>query len=89
LLCKNIIVAKSEEVKTGSNLEESCKEGCGSKRAVLPTMMNNHSLRFYFPQSVFVDVGDTTAVGCIITIITTGTAVQVMPWILIVSSIRQ
>jgi hypothetical protein len=39
LLCESIIVAKSEEVKTGSNREESCKEGYGSKRAVLPMMM--------------------------------------------------
>jgi hypothetical protein len=41
LLCKKI-VAKYREVKTGSNLTESSKEGYGSKRAVLPmTMMNN------------------------------------------------
>jgi hypothetical protein len=39
LLCKNIIVAKSKEVKTGCNLAGSSKEGYGSKRAVLPTMM--------------------------------------------------
>jgi hypothetical protein len=43
LLCKNIIVAKSKEVKTGwSNsryLAEFSKEGYGSKRAVLPMKM--------------------------------------------------
>jgi hypothetical protein len=26
-------------MKTGSNLVESSKEGCGSKRAILPTVM--------------------------------------------------
>jgi hypothetical protein len=30
---------KSKEVKTGSNLAESSKEGYGSKRDVLPMMM--------------------------------------------------
>jgi hypothetical protein len=39
LLCKNIIIMKSKEVKTGSNLAEPCKEGCGSRRAALPTVM--------------------------------------------------
>jgi hypothetical protein len=40
LLCKNkYIVAKSKEVKSGCNMTESSKEGYGSKRAVLPTMM--------------------------------------------------
>jgi hypothetical protein len=34
-----MIVAKSKEVKTRSNLAESPKEGYGSKRAVLPVMM--------------------------------------------------
>jgi hypothetical protein len=29
LLCEETIVAKSEEVKTGANLAESSKEGCG------------------------------------------------------------
>jgi hypothetical protein len=29
----------SKEVKPGSNMAESCKEGYGSKRAVLPMMM--------------------------------------------------
>jgi hypothetical protein len=38
-LSENIIVAKSREVKTGSNLVESSKEGYGSKGAVLPMMM--------------------------------------------------
>jgi hypothetical protein len=48
------IVAKSKEVKTGSNLAESYKEGCGSKRAVLPMMMIDilhilvYSLQFCF-----------------------------------------
>jgi hypothetical protein len=36
---KKIIVTKPKEVKTGSNLEESSKEGCGSKRALLRMMM--------------------------------------------------
>jgi hypothetical protein len=40
LLCKKKnIVAKSKEVKTGCNLAESSKEGCGSKRTVLQIMM--------------------------------------------------
>jgi hypothetical protein len=39
LPCKKFIVAKSKEVKTGSNLAESYKEGYGSKRAVLPVVM--------------------------------------------------
>jgi spore maturation protein SpmB len=39
LLCKKITVAKSRQVKTGSNLAESSKEGYGSKRAVLPMVM--------------------------------------------------
>jgi hypothetical protein len=39
LLCKQIIVAKSKEVKTGSNLAESSKGGYGSKSAVLPMMV--------------------------------------------------
>jgi hypothetical protein len=30
---------KFKEVKTGCSLTESSKEGCGSKRAVLPMMM--------------------------------------------------
>jgi hypothetical protein len=38
-LLKKFIVAKSKEVKTGCNLAESSKEGCGSKRVVLPIMM--------------------------------------------------
>jgi hypothetical protein len=38
-LLKKNIVAKSKDVKTGSNMAESCKEGCGSKRAALPIMM--------------------------------------------------
>jgi hypothetical protein len=33
--------AKFKEVKTGCNLAESSKEGYGSKRAVLPMMMNS------------------------------------------------
>jgi hypothetical protein len=36
MLCKKNIVAKSKEVKTGSNLAESSKEGYGPERAVLP-----------------------------------------------------
>jgi hypothetical protein len=36
---KNITVAKSEEVKTGSNLAESSEEDYGLNRAVLPVMM--------------------------------------------------
>jgi hypothetical protein len=38
LLCKKIIVAKSKEVKTGSNVAEF-SEGYNSKRAVLPMTM--------------------------------------------------
>jgi hypothetical protein len=40
LLCKKIIVAKSEELKTGCSLIESSKEGCGSERAFLPMMIS-------------------------------------------------
>jgi hypothetical protein len=39
LLCIKIIVAKCKELKTGCNLNESSKEGYGSKRAVLPMIM--------------------------------------------------
>jgi hypothetical protein len=46
LLCKEIIVVKSKEVKTGlfktqewANQTDSSKEGYGSKRAALPMMM--------------------------------------------------
>jgi hypothetical protein len=39
LLCKKILVAKSEEMKTESDLAESFMEGYGSKGAVLPTML--------------------------------------------------
>jgi hypothetical protein len=39
LLCKQIIVAKSKEVKTGCNLAESSRQGYGSKSAGLPMMM--------------------------------------------------
>jgi hypothetical protein len=38
-LNKKNIVAKSKELETGSNHVQSSKEGCGSKRAVLPSMM--------------------------------------------------
>jgi hypothetical protein len=37
--CKKIIIAKSKDVKTGSNLAGSSKEGYGSKRGVLSMMM--------------------------------------------------
>jgi hypothetical protein len=39
LVCEEIVVAKPEKVKTGSNLAESSKEGYVSKRAVLPMMI--------------------------------------------------
>jgi hypothetical protein len=35
---KKIIVAKSKELKTGSDLAESSKKGYDSKMAVLPTV---------------------------------------------------
>jgi hypothetical protein len=38
-LCKKFSVAKSKEVKTGSNMAEFSKERYGSNRAVLPTIM--------------------------------------------------
>jgi hypothetical protein len=38
-LYKKRIVAKSREIKTGSYLVESCKEGCGSESGVLPVMV--------------------------------------------------
>jgi hypothetical protein len=39
LLCKKINVVKYKKVKTRSYLAESSKEGCGSKRALLPMMV--------------------------------------------------
>jgi hypothetical protein len=36
---KKLTVAKSKKVKTGSNLAESSKEACGSKRVVLPIII--------------------------------------------------
>jgi hypothetical protein len=39
LLCEINVVAKSKEVKTGSNLAEPSKEGYGSERDVLPMIM--------------------------------------------------
>jgi hypothetical protein len=39
LICKKVTVAKSEEMKTECRLAESCKEGYGSKRDVLPMIM--------------------------------------------------
>jgi hypothetical protein len=39
LALSKITVAKSEEVKTECKLAESCKEGYGSKRDVLPMIM--------------------------------------------------
>jgi hypothetical protein len=39
LRCKNMNIAQSKEVKTGSNMAESSRESCDSKRAVLPIMM--------------------------------------------------
>jgi hypothetical protein len=36
---ENITVAKSKEVKTKCNLAESSKEGCGSKRVILPVLV--------------------------------------------------
>jgi hypothetical protein len=39
LLCKKIIVAKSKEVNTGSDLAESSKEDYGSRRALLAMIM--------------------------------------------------
>jgi hypothetical protein len=38
LLCEEITVAKSKDVKP-VNLAESCEEGYGSKRAALPMMV--------------------------------------------------
>jgi hypothetical protein len=39
LLCEKIVVAKSKEMKPGSNLTESSEQGYGSKMAVSPMMM--------------------------------------------------
>jgi hypothetical protein len=39
LLCKKTVIAKTKEVKPGSNVVEFSKEGYGSKWAVLPMMM--------------------------------------------------
>jgi hypothetical protein len=43
LLCKKVNVTKSKEVKTGCNLAESCKEGCGSKRGCFANVMAMNS----------------------------------------------
>jgi hypothetical protein len=39
VFCKRIIVAKSKEMKSVSNLAEFSEESYGSKGAVLPMMM--------------------------------------------------
>jgi hypothetical protein len=39
LMCKQIIVAASKELKTGCNLVESSKRDCGSKRIPSQMMM--------------------------------------------------
>jgi hypothetical protein len=44
LLYKKLIVPKPNEMKTRSNLSESCKEGYGSKSAVLSVMIMNITL---------------------------------------------
>jgi hypothetical protein len=46
LLCKKIIVAKSKQVKTGSNPVESPKEGYGSKRVALPMLLMIRKLEY-------------------------------------------
>jgi hypothetical protein len=61
---KRIIVAKPKEVKTGSTLAESSKEGCGSTNAALPMMimMNLHSVlitgmfRIFWGEVKFYDI---------------------------------
>jgi hypothetical protein len=59
------IVTKSKEIKTGSNLEESCKEDYVKKRIMIMcdddgevNKLNSHSLRLYFAQ--FLVVVDAT-----------------------------
>jgi hypothetical protein len=45
LFCeKENVITKSKEVKTGSTLAGSSKEGCRSKWAVLPMMMSTSVL---------------------------------------------
>jgi hypothetical protein len=39
LFCKQIIVTKSKDVKTGCSMSESSKEGYGSNGGFLPLMM--------------------------------------------------
>jgi hypothetical protein len=39
LMCKQMIVVASKELKTGCNLVEASKGGCGSKRIPLQMMM--------------------------------------------------
>jgi hypothetical protein len=41
LLCEIIILAKSKEAKTESNLAEFSEEGYDARRAVLPIIMMN------------------------------------------------
>jgi hypothetical protein len=50
LLCTRIIVAKSEEVKTGCKLAEYSKEGCCSKGAVFPGMLMDKMNLVYLNQ---------------------------------------
>jgi hypothetical protein len=48
LLCKKKYYYEIQRTETGCNLAESSKEGCGSKRALLPvvtTMMLNKNIR--------------------------------------------
>jgi hypothetical protein len=42
LLFERITVAKSKDAKIGCNLAESSKEGCDSKRAVLPLVNDDY-----------------------------------------------
>jgi hypothetical protein len=50
LLCKKkITVAKSRELKTGSNVTESSKEGYGSQGAVLPVLMLKKNTNYKAP----------------------------------------
>jgi hypothetical protein len=39
LLSEKVIIAKSKEVKTRSNLAKSSNEGCGSKHTFLPLLL--------------------------------------------------
>jgi hypothetical protein len=47
LLCEEVIVSKSKEVKTGFNQAESSEEGCSSKRTVLQKISQSYVTDYF------------------------------------------